>query len=66
MLQPGAFADITVFDPATVAEAASYEKPIAAAKGIDTVIVNGAVVWREGRATGARPGRVLRRAGEKR
>ena len=38
-------------------------KPIQPAKGIDTVIVNGAVVWRDGKPTGARPGRVLRRSG---
>jgi N-acyl-D-amino-acid deacylase len=62
LLAPGAFADITVFDPATVAEGASFEHPIAPALGIDTVIVNGTVVWRDGAGTGARPGRVLRRA----
>ena len=39
----------------------SFAKPIQRAKGIDTVIVNGAVVWREGKPTGARPGRVLAR-----
>jgi N-acyl-D-amino-acid deacylase len=62
LLAPGAFADITVFDPDTVAEGASFEHPIAPALGIDTVIVNGAVVWRDGAGTGARPGRVLHRA----
>jgi len=62
LLAPGAFADITVFDPDTVAEGASFEHPIAPAIGIDTVLVNGAVVWRDGAGTGARPGRVLRRA----
>jgi N-acyl-D-amino-acid deacylase len=51
-----------VFDPDTVAEGASFEHPIAPALGIDTVVVNGAVVWRDGAGTGARPGRVLRRA----
>lgn len=61
VLREGAFADLALFDADTVDEAATYEKPIAAARGIDTVIVNGAVVWREGRASGARPGRVLKR-----
>jgi N-acyl-D-aspartate/D-glutamate deacylase len=42
-------------------EAATYEAPIARAHGIETVIVNGAIVWRDGRPTGARPGRVLAR-----
>jgi N-acyl-D-amino-acid deacylase len=61
VLKEGAYADLTLFDPDTVDEAATYEKPIAPSRGIDTVIVNGAMVWREGRSTGARPGRVLAR-----
>jgi N-acyl-D-amino-acid deacylase len=61
VLRAGAFADITVFDPATVDEVATFEKPIAPSKGIDTVVVNGSVAWQHGRATGARSGRVLRR-----
>jgi N-acyl-D-amino-acid deacylase len=61
VLRPGAFADITLFDAATVDEVATFENPMAPAKGIDTVVVNGAVTWRQGRATGARSGRVLRR-----
>ena len=39
------------------AEAATFAKPIQPALGIDTVIVNGEPVWREGKPTGARPGR---------
>ena len=63
VLRAGAFADITRVRCRTrVDEAATFEKPIAPAHGIDTVIVNGAVVWRDGRSTGARPGRVLRRS----
>jgi N-acyl-D-amino-acid deacylase len=61
VLKEGAYADLTVFDPATVGEAATFARPIAPAHGIDAVIVNGAIVWRDGAATGARPGRVLRR-----
>jgi len=62
ILRPGAYADITVFDPETVGEGATYKQPIAPAIGIETVIVNGTVVWSEGRTSGARPGRVLSRA----
>ena len=61
VLREGAFADITVFDPATVDEAATFENPTAPSKGIETVVVNGAVAWQRGRATGARSGRVLAR-----
>ena len=60
-VRPGYYADICVFDPETVIDTATFDKPIAPAKGIDTVYVNGQAVWRNGRATGARPGRMLRR-----
>ena len=60
VLKGGYAADITIFDP-NVDETATFEKPIQQAKGIDTVIVNGKIVWREGKPTGARPGKVLRR-----
>jgi N-acyl-D-amino-acid deacylase len=63
-LRPGAFADITVFDAGEVDEAATFARPIAPAKGIQAVIVNGSLVWTDGKPTGARPGRVLRRGGE--
>jgi len=61
VLRPGAYADIAVFDPTTVNEGATFKKPIAAAPGIEAVLVNGTVVWRDGRSSGARPGRVLSR-----
>src|SRR6266480_4592256 len=61
VLKPGFAADIVVFDENEIDETASFAKPIQRAKGIDTVIVNGAVVWREGKPTGRRPGRVLAR-----
>ena len=61
VLKEGAYADITLFDERTVGEAGSYAEPIAAAHGIDTVVVNGQIVWQGGRATGQRPGRVLSR-----
>jgi N-acyl-D-amino-acid deacylase len=61
VLREGAYADLALFDANTVDEAATYEKPIAPARGIEAVIVNGAVVWRDGQPTAARPGRVLHR-----
>ncbi|HEY7239098.1 MAG TPA: D-aminoacylase [Burkholderiales bacterium] len=63
VLREGAFADVAIFDAGAVDEAASFAHPIQPAKGIDTVIVNGALVWQGGRPTGARPGRVLGRSG---
>jgi N-acyl-D-amino-acid deacylase len=63
VLRAGAFADIAIFDAGEVDEAATFAKPIQAAKGIEAVIVNGKIVWRNGKATGARPGEVLRRSG---
>ncbi len=61
VIKEGAFADLTLFDPDTVAEAATYEAPIQQALGIEGVIVNGTLAWQQGRSTGARTGRVLAR-----
>jgi N-acyl-D-amino-acid deacylase len=61
ILAPGGYADVTVFDPETVADRATFEKPTIPAAGIEHVFVNGRPVWREGRPTGERPGRTLRR-----
>ena len=61
VLKEGAYADLTLFDEETVDAVATYENPIALSKGIETVIVNGEIVWDHGQATGARPGRVLSR-----
>ena len=63
VVREGAFADLTLFDPDTIIDAASFDDPLQPARGIDTVIVNGKPVWREHRSTGARPGRVLQRGG---
>jgi N-acyl-D-amino-acid deacylase len=62
VIREGAYADLTLFDAQRVDEAASYEHPIAPSHGIEAVIVNGVVVWSQGRSTGAHPGRVLTRA----
>jgi N-acyl-D-amino-acid deacylase len=59
-LAPGFAADVVVFDPEAVHETATYEDPHRLAEGFDLVLVNGAVAWRDGAATGIRPGRVLR------
>jgi N-acyl-D-amino-acid deacylase len=61
VLKPGMAADITIFDADEVDEAATFSRPTQAAKGIHSVIVNGAVVWHDGKSTGARPGQVLMR-----
>ena len=62
-LREGAFADITLFAAGDVDEAATFARPIQPARGVDTVLVNGVVVWQRGRPTGARPGLVLGRRG---
>jgi N-acyl-D-aspartate/D-glutamate deacylase len=59
-LRPGAWADVTVFDPDTVASLATYDEPHQYAAGISTVIVNGTLVIDGGDHTGALPGRILR------
>ena len=55
----GNWADITVFDPKTVAETATYVEPMQKPRGIEYVIVNGQIVLRDGVITDARPGRAL-------
>lgn len=62
-LQPGCFADIVVFDPARIADRASYKAPQQYAVGVGEVFVNGVQVLRQGEHTGAKPGRVVRGPG---
>ena len=62
-LAPGYFADVVVFDPDTVASTSTFENPAVYPTGIAWVLVNGEVVVDHGQHTGARAGRVLRRAG---
>jgi N-acyl-D-amino-acid deacylase len=61
VLKEGAYADLCVFDADTVDEAVTFAQPIKPAKGIETVVANGSIIWQDGKPTGARPGRVLRR-----
>ncbi|HEU4995603.1 MAG TPA: D-aminoacylase [Gemmatimonadaceae bacterium] len=58
-LRPGMFADVVIFDPATIADRATFEKPHQYAVGMRDVIVNGVAVLRNGEHTNARPGRAL-------
>jgi N-acyl-D-amino-acid deacylase len=60
-LKPGYFADIVVFDPATVADVATFEKPHQYATGIRHVWVNGAHSLADGEHTGAKAGRAVRK-----
>jgi N-acyl-D-aspartate/D-glutamate deacylase len=59
-LRPGAFADVTVFDPAAVTDRATYTAPFQYSEGIEYVVVNGRVVLDRGTHTGATPGLALR------
>jgi N-acyl-D-amino-acid deacylase len=59
VLRPGLKADLVVFDPATVRDTATFEKPHGYAEGVTHVVVNGQIVFENGAMTTARPGRVL-------
>jgi len=62
-LRPGYFADVVVFDPDTVIDHATFEKPHQYSTGVSDVFVNGVQVVRDGEHTGAKPGRVVRGPG---
>ena len=62
-IKEGMWADLVIFDPATVADRATFEDPFQYPVGISTVLVNGTVVLDEGQHTNARPGKVLKRTG---
>jgi dihydroorotase/N-acyl-D-amino-acid deacylase len=59
LLREGFFADIAVFDPNTIIDHSTFEQPHVLSEGVKLVFVNGAIVVRDGRHTGAKPGRVL-------
>ena len=63
LVKPGMYADITVFNPATVIDRATFQKPHQTSVGIEYVIVNGQMVLKKGQLTSARPGRGLRGPG---
>jgi len=58
-IQEGMFADVVVFDPATIADRATFDKPHQYAVGMKHVFVNGVQVLKDGEHTGAKPGRAL-------
>jgi N-acyl-D-amino-acid deacylase len=64
-LAPGYFADVIAFDPKTIADRATYEKPHQYATGVRHVWVNGVQVLKDGEHTGEKPGRVVRGPGFK-
>jgi N-acyl-D-amino-acid deacylase len=66
VLREGFFADIVLFDPATIADHATFDAPHRLSTGVRHVLVNGAFVVRDGRHTGAKPGRILRGPGYRR
>src|SRR6476620_3065572 len=61
-ITPGMFADLVLFDPATVIDRATPQEPHLTSVGISRVRVNGAEVFADGKTTGAKPGKVIRRA----
>jgi N-acyl-D-amino-acid deacylase len=62
-LEPGHFADVAVFDPATIADRATFQEPHQYAVGMKHVFVNGVQVLKDGEHTGALPGRALKGPG---
>jgi len=60
LLKEGYFADITIFDPATISDKATYEKPAQLSEGVKYVFVNGELEFEDGKLTQVKAGRVLR------
>jgi len=63
VLKAGMWADVVIFDPATVHDRATFDNPNQLSEGMDYVLVNGVPVIDQGKMTGALPGKVLRGAG---
>jgi N-acyl-D-amino-acid deacylase len=61
IIRPGAAADLLLFDPATIIDKAGYGDPHRYSKGVEHLLVNGKMVVKDGKLTGERPGRVLKR-----
>ncbi|TPE60042.1 D-aminoacylase [Sandaracinobacter neustonicus] len=62
-LKPGMFADVVVFDPATIQDHATFQKPKQYSTGVNHVWVNGVQVLKDGEHTGAKPGRFVKGPG---
>jgi N-acyl-D-amino-acid deacylase len=65
LLREGLYADIVVFDPATIADRSTFEQPHQPSVGVKMVFVNGTMIVRDGKHTGAKPGRVLKGPGSR-
>ena len=65
-VKPGTWADLVLFDPATVTDRSTFSDPFVLSTGIRKVWVNGSLVWDDTATTGARPGKVLARGRESR
>jgi N-acyl-D-amino-acid deacylase len=65
LLREGHYADVVVFDPATIADHATFERPQQYATGVRHVLVNGIQVLADGEHTGATPGRAVWGRGRK-
>ena len=63
LLREGFAADVVVFDPETIGDRATYEKPHQLSKGVRHVLVNGVAVVSDGEHTGAKPGQIVRGPG---
>jgi len=63
LLAQGYYADVVVFDPATIIDRATFEEPHQLSTGVEYVFVNGVAVVSNGRHTGAKPGRLVRGPG---
>jgi len=61
LIRRGYKADLVIFDPNQIIDRATFENPELTAEGVKRVFVNGTEVWSEGRVTGSRPGKPLRR-----
>ncbi len=61
LLREGFWADIVIFDPKTIRDKATYQNPHQYPEGIEYVVVNGEIVVEQGKLTGKRPGKILRR-----
>ena len=63
VLKQGMWADVVIFDPATVRDRATFDNPNQLSEGMEYVLVNGVPVIEQGKMTGKLPGKVLRGAG---
>jgi N-acyl-D-aspartate/D-glutamate deacylase len=63
LLKVGFFADVTIFDPATIIDRATYTESTKLSEGVDYVFVNGKLAYDHGKLTGANSGRALRGPG---